>query len=313
VRGYWHASVEKGRAATRDGFLKYRQNYFDSDSPYTFLLEALKEALPAVAIKTVAALAPGWSKDDEGKAVEVFERISRRSPKAIDRTDDQRKALALLDAQLCLALHARNEAAKGVAGVLGMSSYVVTSSGRFLRATKETGTNLAHSTRPQVLAALIGLVTPRAINDREYVALFENPLLNQAVEDSWPDLRVLLAAGLDLRGKSLARLKADLESKLHQSITRLEEADTAASDADEEDVPASEARADDEHVRLLAEAKAMGYRAADLLENLLEEKKASAAGLARLAEENVALRERVSRFGKKHERWLKRVRRKGPR
>jgi hypothetical protein len=311
VRGYWHSTVEKGRLATRDGFLRYRENYFDASAPTAFVRQALADALPAAIVLSTAAIAQsGWAAEDEQRLTDVFGHVAQRSPKAPDRTEEQRRALAAVDARLFLAIHVQNQKAKDVGVILGQAAYIVTSSGRFVRAGRDAGQPFAFSTRPQVLAALIGLVTPRSIGDREYVGLFENPLLHRVVDETWPELKVLLVAGLDLREKSLTRLKADVEQRLHEHIIRLERADTAAEQAEDQVAGTKEEHADDEHLVLLKEAKRYGYRTVPLLEDLLAREEAQAGEMARLAEENAALRDRIQRFGKKHERWLRRLKRK---
>jgi hypothetical protein len=237
----------------------------------------------------------------------VFGRVAQYSPKATDRTEEQKRALAAVDARLFLAIQIQNQHAKDVGIVLGQAAYLVTSSGRFVRAGRDAGLPFAFSTRPQVLAALIGLVTPRSIGDGEYVGLFENPLFQRVVDETWPDLKVLLVAGVDLREKTLTRLKADVEQRLHEHIIRLEKADTAVEQAADQVAGTREEQADSEHLVLLKEARRYGYRTVPLLEDLLARDGAQAEEMARLAEENKALRDRVQRFGRKHERWLRRL------
>jgi len=311
VRGYWHATVERGHLATREGFFRYRENYFHAVVPEVFVVEALREALPGADIVTTGSLcAGGWSEEDESRLSGVLDKISKTSPKGPDRTEEQRREIANVDARLFLSLQAQNREARGSGGVLGKAAYIVTSSGRFIRAALDIGEKWAFSARPQVLATLVSLVTPRAISDKEYVALFENPLLQRAIDDSWPQLKVMLAAGLDLRGRSLPRLRADVELRLHEQITRLEEADNEAECVEEPRADQAEGRADGEHLRLLQEARRYGYRTAGLLEDLLDRRTENADEITRLARENEELRARVKRFGRKHERWLRRLSRK---
>ena len=102
---------------------------------------------------------------------------------------------------------------------LGGSCYLVTASLRFIRAAERAlGQPDQVSARPNTLAALLQLVGKGRMPAKDFVALFDNPLLQYVVSLCRQDVEELLEAGLSARGMSLARLIWDLDSGLHAKI-----------------------------------------------------------------------------------------------
>ncbi len=303
VRGYWYLTQSTGRAS-REDFLRYRDNYFDAHDPIPFVAEVIREALPGVYISPISSFLEISSTESELAPVEAaMHELAEKSPLRPYRTAEQTRELAHVDARLMVTIEKYNRGfAQSRNTVLGAKAYIVTSSGRYLRAAVRLNSDARVSARPQILTALLELTGPGQINDREFVALFENPLLQNAVASCWGDVKVLLDGGVELKGKSIVRLRHDVEKQLHEEILNLKQADIRADESEDTDPTAG----DIEHVALLDRAEELGYRPITLISRLREEGKLKDDKMAELAAQNEELREAVKRFGRKKERWLRR-------
>jgi hypothetical protein len=195
--------------------------------------------------------------------------------------------------------------------ILGRTCYIVTDSVRYLRSAKALGTRDVVSTRPQKLLALIEVVTGPIVDDIDFVRLFETPLLIHTVEYLWPDVRLLLSNGIALGGKTLVRLRWDLDGTLHQRISALESADKRA---ETEDAETASDVGDREYVELFREATALGYSLHPALTPLQQalmqardEAESERAAKEHLQERFDLLAAEIERFGRKKQRYLRRV------
>jgi len=303
VLGYWYRARERG-VGTRDDFMRYRANYYEPENPVGFFADVVRESLPGVESGRIEALLDVQvSKEELEKVVPIFFDIAARTPKGIERTEEENKEIAEADSRLMLGVIKHNaQPGKAPSSVLGNRAYLLTSSGRYVRVAEKLGMDAHVSTRPHIMVALMDLIGPTQVSERQFVALFENPLLQYSVESCWDGIKVLLDAGLDLRDSSISRLKYDVEKRLHTHIASLQKADA---EAEKED--SSPEVGDAEHVELLTAAEQLGYRATSLLAKARAEGKLMAGEIAGLVAENQELREAVMRFGRKKKAWLKRM------
>jgi len=230
--------------------------------------------------------------------------VAQQAEMSLLRTEEQTKQLAERDSQLMCAVAEYNKSADSFKkSVLGQRAYILSSATRYRRVAKKVGVVAEVATRPHILIALLELIEPSPIGDRQFLALLENPLLQGSVAICWEKIKILLDAGIELKDKSMTRLRHDVENALDVQIAGLREADRVAGDSDEADPEAG----DKEHVALLERAESLGYRSTRLLSKLKEDGKLKAGQLARLAAENEDLRLAVARFGAKKARWLRRL------
>jgi hypothetical protein len=96
---------------------------------------------------------------------------------------------------------------------------------------------------------------------------------------------------MDLRDKSITRLRYDCEQGLHRCIVEVEQA-------------GDEGMA--EHIKLADEVASRGYRLGPLLESVREIGREKFAERAGLQKEIEILRAKIKRSGRKRARWLKR-------
>ena len=306
VAGFWYRSRVQGWT-TRADFMRYRENYFDAENPMGFAADVVRESLPSVEMGKIASiLQVSISESEVDAAQSVLMDIAAGTLKGKDRTEEQNRELASQDAQLMLSVSKYNlSPGESTNAILENKAYILTSSGRYLRAAEKLEVDPRLATRPHILVALLDMIEPSSLDDRQFVSLFENPLLQQSVEACWVDIKVLLDAGLELREKSITRLRYDVEKRLHTQISSLRQADAVVGDEDEAEPHVG----DKEHIALLDEAERLGYQPTRLLAKLREEGKVKETEIARLAAENEELREAVMRFGKKKARWLRRLER----
>lgn len=304
VLGYWYRGRRQGWMARAD-FMRYRENYFEPQDAQAFITDVVRTSLPRVEMGSVASALEVVVREKELEgATSVLMDIVSSTPKGMERTDDQNKQIASHDGRLMVAVLTYNRASgDSPRAVLGNKAYILTSSARYLRAAEKLKVDVRVSARPHIVMALLEMIEPSPLDDRQFVALFENPLLQQSVEACWRDVKVLLDAGVELKDKSLTRLRYDVERRLDGEISSLREADAIAGDDAEADPQAG----DKEHIALLDAAERLGYRATELLVTLREEGKLKEREIAKLAAENEVLREAVKRFGRKKERWLRRL------
>ncbi len=108
----------------------------------------------------------------------------------------------------------------------------------------------------------------------------------------------MVDAGLDLRSKTLTRLRFDVENHLQHEISALN--GLVDSEAGGEPIGSRH------HMALLDKASARGYRAVAFLQTLRQEGNLKDERIEALSKENEQLREAVKQFGKRKERWLRR-------
>jgi hypothetical protein len=315
VQGYYYGIKER-QIPSKWSLADYRQNYYDPNEPFAFMRQIISTIFPSQVevMDPTSLLKSGLADDLVGPVSVELLRLLERSPKATYRTKEQKEQLARTDAQLfvtALQLNVR-DGRQNPNCVLGGACYVITNSSRYLRSAKKLGIRDAVSTRPQQLLTLLELVTGPKVDDVSATRLFENPLLVYAVDQVWNDVKVLLDNGVALAGKSLVRLKWDLDEALHRKIAALEQADEQA---EEEDAP--DDMGDREYVELFREARSLGYSTQPILDPLqraLEEAQneaqATKIALEQLQKQYGQLETEIARFGKKKQRYLRRVTRR---
>ncbi len=314
VRGYYYAKSGPDSDRTL-GFAQYLRNYYEAGDPAGYLGQVVKNALPGVEILNVdSLLTEAPSEEERQRFSDTFLDIETGKPKAAYRSAEEMRALADADAKLLQTVIELNKTiAERGDSVLGRDVFLVTNSGRYLSCLRALGVRQRVCSRPQVLMGLLELIGRDSLSEREFVSLFENPLLQYAVNRMWNRVRVLLDAGLELRGCSLPRLSWDLDTGMNEKITDLSAAEARAEADDDE---AAEKQANGRYLELLDEATARGYSAAPVVDELLsrvrrtqEEKVALEEELQKSSETLAELQEKITFFGKKKQRYFRRMQR----
>ena len=162
--------------------------------------------------------------------------------------------------------------------------------------------------RPSALASLQELIGTFEVPPSEFVQLFDNPLLETVVGSVWPDLEKLVRSGVSLRGKSLQRLRFDLDNALHAQILSLSKAEE-----DEESNSGPTEAPDEQFLELLNTATRRGYSLipeVDALRVRIDSSEQRAHELQAVLDEvntkNQELEEQIAFFGKRKQRYLRR-------
>ncbi len=149
------------------------------------------------------------------------------------------------------------------------------------------------------------------IEPHDFVLLFENPLIINAVQQAMGDVEQLLDSGIDLHDKSLSRLRWDLDQGLHSKISALISAESqAASTEDESDSKST----DERYTDLIKSASEQGYRNIPEIEVFLREiqaKDMKAEELEQayndLLKKFTEIESQISHFGKRKQNYLRRM------
>jgi hypothetical protein len=291
VRGYYYKC--RGGTCQKAAFMRYRENYWADEGGVGFTEEVIRQSLPGAKIEDVATF---FGIDSDGPEIrpihELMLKYAKESWLSDYRTEGQTEDLARTDALLLYAVAGLGaKTGAKVTNIFGGQAYILTSSARYLRAASKCGIKARVTTRPEIIVGILTAISSMTVDDAEFVRLFENPLIHKVAEACWSDIECLLAKGMDLRDKSITRLRYDCEQGLHRCIV---EADQGGG----EDIKG--------HIKLANEVAARGYRLGPLLERVLEAGRDKSAETAELQKENEILRAKIKQSGRKRARWLKR-------
>lgn len=131
----------------------------------------------------------------------------------------------------------------------------------------------------------------------------DNPFLAEIVEENWDGMKLLMESGVDLRGKSLPRLKRDLKHVIHVLIT----ADVNGDDRDEENMAIPQMEDLEQYVHYANILHSQGYRlipAAEKLIGTFEKMKADAESQQEM---NERIQEEIEKIGKRKQGYLRRI------
>jgi len=311
VKGYYHAVISH-RVPPSWAYSNYLSNFYEPQQAHQFMRDTVLQELPeGVEIVSLTNIRPESLTDDEIEKFTVGLKADLGgSKKSSYRKDEDEEKLAQTDAMLFLtALRSNLPDESESASVLGGTCYLVTETHRYTRVAGLLGVHTKVTAKPSALASIQELIGTFDVPPSEFVQLFENPLLGSVVGRVWPDLEKLVRSGISLRGKSLPRLRFDLDSAFHAQIASLSEAEH-----EEESSSHSTNVADEEFMKLLETAKGRGYSLVPEVGVLRErvmsgERRAQdlQAALDEIGSKSKALEDKIAFFGKRKQRYLRRV------
>jgi hypothetical protein len=313
VKGYYYAQ-HSGRISPSISYTDYLSNFYEARNPQKFLRDVIAEILPeGVEVVPLEKIRPDGltNKEIENFAGRLQTDLAG-SNKSIYRTEEDEAKLALIDATLfltALRMNANDESSESE--VLGGTCYLVTETSRYTRVARSLGIHATVTARPSALANVQELLGTFEVSDSDFVQLFDNPFLETAVDSVWPDLEKLVRSGVSLRGKSLPRLRFDLDDALHAHIVSLSESE----DADERDEAGAQV-SDTQYIDLLNVAVRKGYSLIPEVATIrtrIESSEQRVHDLTTVLDEvnaqNQVLQEQIAFFGKRRQRYLRRVER----
>ena len=256
VKGYYYAVVY-GRIAKSVTYREYLANFYEEKTLSQFFSAVITDVLPdEVEILPVDFGRHRHLADAEvDRLTDALQQdLAKRSKKAQYRTAEEERVLARTDATLYLSALSMNPPDKTAhQHVLGGTCYLLTETARYERVAQLVGIPTKVTVRPSTVAGILSFVGA-AISATEFVQLFDNPLLDRAVSAVWPDMEKLMRSGVDLRAKSLVRLRFDVNHAFHECLTAVER----AQDAEEQDSKV-EASSDERFMELIESAARRGY------------------------------------------------------
>lgn len=313
VKGFYYAQ-NNHKIPSSISFENYLANYYEPTAGAPYMTEVIKARLPEgiEIIDLNSVIEKDIPTEQMSEMIEALYELHSSGKKSEYRTEEELRELAEIDSSIFLTAHHLNEVAGRTPNeVLGGCCYIITSSGKYLRSAKKIELKDVVTTRPQSLIAILDLIGNIDITPTEFVRLFENPLLIYAVRQAWEDVEVLLDSGIDLRDKSLPRLRWDLDQEIHDRISALKEAETYAEVSGEE-VPVG--IGDKEYTELIKTASQRGYKKIPEVETFMQaleaaEKKAEVKEeqYNELLEKYKNFEEEIAHFSKRKQRYLKRV------
>ena len=311
VKGYYYAVV-RGRIAKSVTYREYLANFYEEKTPSQFFCAVITDVLPdEVEILPIdfGRHRPLDDAEVDRLADALQQDLAERSKKARYRTVEEERVLARTDATLYLSALSMNPPDKTAhQHVLGGTCYLLTETARYERVAQLVGIPTKVTVRPSTVAGILSFVGA-AISSTEFVQLFDNPLLDRAVSAVWPDMEKLMRSGVDLRAKSLVRLRFDVNHVFHECLTAVER----AQDAEEQDSKV-EASSDERFMELIESAARRGYtlipevaairdrigsgdKRVEELQQLLDEEMSA----------NTELEKGIVFFGKRRQKYLRRM------
>jgi hypothetical protein len=295
-------------------FSSYMRNFIESSGPIAFMRNVLTNALPRETeigdITQILGVSPETTLTDRFR--ETLVTLHEGSRKSRYRSPDEIASLARTDATLYAAAlaYVLRSGDDRTGKALGGKCYLITSSFRFIRAAATVlGRPDEISARPASIAGLLWLISKTGVSAKDYVALFDNPLLQHVVLQCLPEIEQLLDAGLSTRGVSLPRLIWDMETALHDKLAAVRETEGLA-----EQSPDNEDTLTRRYLQLVDAAEARGYRPLPSARAFMEEintlertRDDLTAQVDELSNRLNEVESEIQIFGRRRKRYLQRI------
>lgn len=175
-----------------------------------------------------------------------------------------------------------------------------------MRAASELGLKNMVCSTPLQLLGILEQITGATVSETELLHLYENPIIIGAVEGIWDELEGLLSNGISLQGKSLVRLRRDMDACLHECLILSNRADEKGPEQLDSEGDVEK----DEYVQLLDAAESLGYGIHPVAQKAREAFSVADDSKSRIHElegQVTELKATVEQFGKKKARYLRRM------
>lgn len=153
-------------------------------------------------------------------------KVTLQTEKAETRDDEKNKRIAKTDTKLFLNVKKLNDSERERTGksvlrndYLCHKYYVITNTFRVYSCTKELNMSDRLFCSPSALMAFMvesGIIDRGKVN---VLSLFDNPFLAYVAEQSWSDVEKMIPTGVDFKGKSIVRLRYELQNHLKLLLT----------------------------------------------------------------------------------------------
>lgn len=203
---------------------RYIQNYFEPAYGVDLMRNVVKDKL-GDKIRYDLDLSKDVKKesDDFRRLYDAVYQETRMSPNAQYREEQKNVDIATVDTLMYLVIREKNGLQQPddgkKKGVLINDHYILTSSTRAHACASALGIACDVVCSPRALMAYMAECGLLEDKDMSVSGLMDNPFLVYVARNSWDDLRMIVDAGIEVKGKSLVRLQMDVQNQVQTLLT----------------------------------------------------------------------------------------------
>ena len=304
----YFVSQLKGKADfSENSFSSYIHNIYEPSDPYNYMLEVMHSVLSKDIVIGDTSLCDK-ANIELGELETLTQAIyaeTIKTYKAGYRSEEENMQIAKTDAELYLIARNLNkdQPADNNNMLLFGKAYLITNSTRSIRCAKKNNILSKVIAKPSILIALISEIGMFDVSNKSIINLLDNPFLAEIVEENWDGMKLLMESGVDLRGKSLPRLKRDLKHVIHALMT----ADVNLDDRDEENMDIPQMEDLEQYVHYANILHSQGYRLIPAAEKLIGTFEKMRADAESQQEVNERIQEEIEKIGKRKQGYLRRI------
>lgn len=210
-------------------------NYYDKEIGCKYTIEAVTECLSDYKNIFIGSMPYGYDIYDSNKEADIslrdqlFEKAlvaTHNTEKAGRRDENKNEKIARTDTKLYLSVRNLNlneiglEGNKGErADLLKYKYYVITNTFRIYPCAAELNLKEKVFCTPMAMMAYMVEAGFYDENKPDVLGLFENTFFAYIANESWDDTKNILKTGIDFKGKSIVRLRYDLQDNIQKLLT----------------------------------------------------------------------------------------------
>lgn len=282
-------------------FQTHLENYYDKDEPYDYIVDVIYNKLSSkIQIKDITSLLQTKIPPFE------FEKLSDeiynetiKTFKSNYRDEEENKKIARNDANFYLTTYYLNKGLpRNKKRILNGKYYLITSSNRSVRCARRINIFADIIVKPQTLVSLLESIGQFSTSTEDVINLLENPFLATAINENWENIKSIVDSGVILKGKSIPRLKWDLETSIHNFISSN---DVDTDETTKEDVTL------EKYIQYAKEIEAKGYKLVPKMKQLISEFEGVKGNLEEKNIINSKLQVEVEKFGKRRQHYFNKI------
>ena len=210
-------------------------NYYDKERGCEYTIEVVREYLSGYKNISIGSMPYDYDIYDSNNEADIslrdqlFEKAlaaTHNTEKAERRDENKNETIARTDTKLYLSVRNLNlneigfEGNKGErADLLKYKYYVVTNTFRIYPCAAELNLKEKVFCTPMAMMAYMIEAGFYDENKLDVLSLFENTFFAYIANDSWEDTKNILKTGIDFKGKSIVRLRYDLQDNIQNLLT----------------------------------------------------------------------------------------------
>lgn len=211
------------------------RNYYDKERGCEYTIDVVREYLSGYKNISIGSMPYDYdiydSNDEKDRSLcnQLFEKAleaTHNTEKAGRRDENKNETIAKTDTKLYLSVRYLNlneiglEGNKGErADLLNYKYYVITNTFRIYPCATELNLKEKVFCTPMALMAYMVEAGFYNENKLDVLSLFENTFFAYIANESWEDTKNILKTGIDFKGKSIVRLRYDLQDNIQKLLT----------------------------------------------------------------------------------------------